>query len=314
MSFEIKDLTGLGAPITKLIEVLGAGFGTLYRPRAIRLEAVAQAKALALIGDAETSVMTSRKNALALADAQRPQFKLASEVLDERVTERLTHRETKRQDNLEAIASAAAAHLPEQVSKEPVDEDWKTRFFTIAEDVSNSDMQDLWGKVLAGEVARPGAFSLRSLETLRNLSQHEAELFRRLRYLTADRGILKVSGNDLSEFGITFEEILDLRAAGLVADGELSLTFALPEATKWLAIEHNGALILLEPQTPEVKSIIFEAFVLTSVGIELKQLIKPELNINYLTKLAIASKDKCSIYLGSAGQAREAFKQLGNSA
>lgn len=310
MVFEIKDITGLGTPITKLIEVLGAGFGTLYRPRAIRLEAAAQAHALGLIGDAETSVMTTRIEALALAQAPRLQLKLASEVLDERVTERLTHRETKRQDNLEAIARAAADHLPKQVSEEPVDDDWKTRFFTIAEDVSNSDMQDLWGKVLAGEVARPGTFSLRSLETLRNLSQHEAELFRKLRYLVTGNGILKLSGDDLKEFGITFEQILDLRAAGLVADGELSVTYALPEGAKWVLVENNGALLLLEPKSSEVKSFTFASFVLTSVGIELRQLIEPEPNINYLTKLAIASKDKCAMFLGSEGQARTAFKQL----
>ena len=41
--FEAKDLIGLSQPLTKLVEVVSSGLGTLYRPREMR--SVADAKA-----------------------------------------------------------------------------------------------------------------------------------------------------------------------------------------------------------------------------------------------------------------------------
>jgi len=43
MAFEIKDLAGLSQPATKLIELVSAAVGTLYRPRAIQSDAAAKA-------------------------------------------------------------------------------------------------------------------------------------------------------------------------------------------------------------------------------------------------------------------------------
>lgn len=109
-------------------------------------------------------------------------------------------------------------------------------------------MQDLWGRVLAGEVAQPGKYSLRSLETLRNLTQREAEAFRHLRYLATDGGyVFKVAGNDLNDFDVTFQDILDLRAAGLVSDGDmLTTTFKPPVGQPFFATPFNGKVLLFE--------------------------------------------------------------------
>jgi hypothetical protein len=38
------------------------------------------------------------------------------------------------------------------VSDTPVDEDWIVRFFNVVEDISDEMMQQLWGRILAGEV------------------------------------------------------------------------------------------------------------------------------------------------------------------
>jgi hypothetical protein len=53
--------------------------------------------------------------------------------------------------------------------------DWFVRFYEEAGNVSDEMMQDLWAKTLAGEVNKPGSFSLRTLDTLKNMSQEEAE-------------------------------------------------------------------------------------------------------------------------------------------
>src|SRR5690606_25427708 len=110
----------------------------------------------------------------------------------------------------------------QSVTDEPLDEDWKTRFFNIAEDISNEEMQSLWGKILAGEIKQPKSYSLRTLELLKNLSKEEAEVFTKfaqLRITTANNNVIynEDHGEFLkSEFGITFLDRLLLTELGLI--------------------------------------------------------------------------------------------------
>lgn len=53
--------------------------------------------------------------------------------------------------------------------------DWFVRFFEDSGNISDEKIQDLWAKVLAGEIEQPGSFSLRTLDVLRSLSKSEAE-------------------------------------------------------------------------------------------------------------------------------------------
>lgn len=311
MTFEIKDLTGFGAPITKLIEVVGSGIGIWYRPRAIRNDANATAYAIRVVGDAQTDVERKRTETLALS--KHVLEATVEKGLAERTNTRLQYQEERRQNNLEAVANAAATHLPTDVSTDPVDDDWKARFFAVAEDVSNADMQDLWGKVLAGEVARPGSFSLRALEVLRNISQPEAVIFQRMCNLISDRNsILKIDLDNMDGMGLTYDEILKLRGAGLLAAGDnLNVAFAMPLGEKSILVSHCNGLLLIETTAQPVEKIMFNAFSLTSVGVELSDLIQPVPNMSYLTKFADAMRPKCTLRLGQAGQPLETFTTLG---
>lgn len=311
---DIKDLAGLSQPLTKLIEVLSSGMGTIYRPIGIRREAAAHADATRLLGAAQLEVEVTRAHALAVSDASKKLVLAEANVrIEERVQARLEHRELRRQGNLEAIAEAAVSHLPEQVSSIAVDEDWKARFFNIAEDVSNTEMQDLWGKILAGEVARPGTYSVRTLEILKNLSQREAEAFQKLRYLALDVGhVLKVgSMAHFNEFGLIFDDILNLREAGLLADGDmLSLELTISDDKTYFVLAFNGKGLLIETPKEGPKTIALESFVLTAAGIQLISLIEPQPNTEYLRNMAAANKDKARFYFGTPGSPRETFEKL----
>lgn len=57
----------------------------------------------------------------------------------------------------------------------PLDEDWQTRFYRYASDISTEQGQMLWAKLLAGEIRQPGSFSLQALDILRNLTKENAE-------------------------------------------------------------------------------------------------------------------------------------------
>jgi len=63
------------------------------------------------------------------------------------------------------------------VAQEPVKEDWAAQFFEHCQDVSDEQMQVVWSKILAGEVAQPCSFSMRTLHAVKMLRSGDANTF-----------------------------------------------------------------------------------------------------------------------------------------
>ena len=73
------------------------------------------------------------------------------------------------------------ASIPDgEVSDAAVDQDWFTQFRDKAEKVSDENMQQLWAKVLAGEVKEPGTTSLHAIDFLSKMSKQDAQLIEKL--------------------------------------------------------------------------------------------------------------------------------------
>lgn len=81
------------------------------------------------------------------------------------------------------VAQSAAEHLAtakiEDSGKEstPPDNDWMNVFMRFSEDASSERLQDLFGRILAGQVLRPHAFGLGTIRTLSELDQGIANDF-----------------------------------------------------------------------------------------------------------------------------------------
>ena len=56
-----------------------------------------------------------------------------------------------------------------------IEDDWLNLFARLAEDKSSEALQGLFGKILAGEIRRPGSFSLRTVRLLATISKNDAE-------------------------------------------------------------------------------------------------------------------------------------------
>lgn len=82
----------------------------------------------------------------------------------------------RKQTNIESILGLAQHYCPPVTSQGEPDPDWIERFLELAEDTSNSNIQKLWAKVLAGEVINPGSFSYKSLITLKHITPKEADV------------------------------------------------------------------------------------------------------------------------------------------
>lgn len=292
---EVKDILGLGETSTKLIEVIAKGIGTAWNPIQIRLEASAKAYEIKKIAEAVNSTNDAQKsieynggNLTVISDKGYFPTEVYAE-LSTRITDRTMYQQAKKQLNLENTIYFAKEEFisGETVSNEPLDDDWITRFFNIAEDINNEQMQHLWGRILAGEVKQPKSFSLRTLEVLRNLSPAEAEIFHKVsQYAIEDSAghfIIKDLNYLEKNFDIKFSDLLLLTDLGLLSSTEgISISYHGNDANgekETLIIGKNAILIKREKNAPKF-SINIYAF--TTVGKELSQLIESTSNENYI--------------------------------
>ena len=290
MDFEIKDLAGVSEPLKKFIEVVSAGIGACYRPRGMRNEADSHAYAIKAIAAAEAEAEEIKR--IAQANGQIASITaLAGENpgLIERARVRLVMREIEGQRNIEAIAENALPLLPETVSDKPVSDDWRRKFFLEAENICDKDLQLLWGKVLAGEVASPGSYGLRTLEVLKHLSKEEAEFFRQACAIAFEDGWIMKPAVDpsrgLQPYGLDYDALLVLRDAGLLFDGDTLIK----DGTNWanvpsVILANNG--IYMQISGPHLQGQQIPSLPFTRAGRELQNLLPPNPCMPFLQAVA----------------------------
>ncbi|GAB2544676.1 DUF2806 domain-containing protein [Rhodanobacter koreensis] len=155
ISIDAKGVSKVGKA---LIEKVADGIGGLYRPTQIVRVAKAQAKADLITANAAIEVDEFQRRAM----------------------QRFVVEEVKRQSNIEAITTAAIPLLDESAEPEKLDDDWISNFFEKSRIVSDTEMQSLWSKVLAGEANDPGKYARRTVNLISDLDKSDAELFSEL--------------------------------------------------------------------------------------------------------------------------------------
>lgn len=296
---EIKDLAGLSDPLKKLIEVVSAGVGGLSKPYLIRKTADAKAYEIKKIAEAikenqdDLKTIGFNEEKLSLMSLDYDYLK-SNHSLEHRTEQRIEYKEQKRQKNIEAVTQKAAEDLESEtfVSGESVDEDWTTRFFDYAEDISSEDMQGLWGKILSGEIKKPKSYSLRTLDILRNLSTEEAETFIKFGTLairsTGNAFILNFENESLlkEEYQLSFREKLLLQELGLLSANDLSFQVKKTGGESTRLIFTNGKRIVIYEKLPNKPDQEIPVLVFTKIGTELLQLVKTEIGADYIQLLA----------------------------
>ncbi len=236
MMIDIKDLAGLSEPLKRLIDVTAEGIGAISRPLLIKANANAKAFEIRTIAQAIADnqkllgTMKYEEGNVIIESTPNQEILPAPENdVEQRIIMRVAYQQAKKQSNIEQVIQHAAEDLKseQEVAHEKPDSDWITRFFDISEDISTDHMQVLWGKILAGEIKKPGSYSLRTLELLKNINQQEAELFVRtckIAFATNDKVFIpnQDNGKYLAEkFGLTFTDFLSLREIGLLVMNDL---------------------------------------------------------------------------------------------
>ncbi|AWI26867.1 DUF2806 domain-containing protein [Flavobacterium pallidum] len=284
-----------GKPLEKLIEVISIGIGKLYRPKEIRKIADAEAYKIEVI---EKAIAKSKVNSLEI-DFEYKQ----------KIDSRIYHIEAKRQLNIENITYKVAEQLQNEthVSEENLDDDWISRFFDTVQDISNDDMQILWSRILYGEIKRPKSFSLRTLEFLKNLSQDDAKLLKKISKfcLSASNDNNFILYNPCHQlytdkWDFTYREFLYLTELGILSPHEASYIIADKVMGSEIGFGHGNKAIIFKS---EIDGLYFgiNATPFTKLGNELLRLIEKEVTEDYLhefIRIALKNKQNVTVTLG----------------
>ena len=144
------------------------------------------------------------------------------------------------------IADGNNAQKAKIFAEKSYDFDWFLRFYEAAGNISDEQMQDIWARILSGEINCPGSFSLRTIDVLRNMSKNDAELFNKICSYVIDvesDAFLPNYETYLEKSGITYSEIMRLGEIGLInSNGFLSLKITVPPEGRM--VFHNSRLLI----------------------------------------------------------------------
>ena len=272
----------------KLLDYLASGIGAtagpLFRPwqaymegHAKRISARADADALAIIAQAQAD---ARQYLVAPgADLQG-----AVEITHENIMQRIEFQERKRLANIRSVVESAAEELSDkEVPDIEPDHDWTACFFDCVQDVSSEHMQKLWGKVLSGEVESPGRTSLRTLETLRNMTQREAELFGELAGYVIRGEFVFYHGGFVENLGtMKYKDLLHLQDCGLVNAGHSLGWTSIWADRNELVLPYQGDALLITKGKNALEKLELPAVLLTAAGKELFRIAQGEVHMAYL--------------------------------
>ena len=218
----------------------------------------------------------------------------------------------KQQLNIETIMAMAMDFCPDVTCNGQPDSDWVERFIALCEDTSNESMQKLWAKILAGETVSPGTFSIKSLQTLKQMTQREADALQKCTaicgYNEKDNSHLillgfykkpslfdllrkgnKVSFN-LGKAGISFPDVLTLMDIGLIYRKEIES--AALKAGQEMNLTFLTQRVALKPKNND---LVLSYYKFTQTGDELRKLINTPVNKTYKHLLNSALEEEFEV-------------------
>ena len=245
------DLSNLSKPADTLIKKISDAVGGIFEPAQIRR--IARAKADAALVNAESEIQ--------ITDLHR------------RAARRWIEEEAQRQKNIEDVTVGALPDLNEESSPDTIEDDWITNFFDKSRIVSDSEMQTLWSRVLAGEANRPGTYSKRTVNFLSDLDKAEAELFSTLCGFCWVFGnvtplVFDTQAEMYQQYEINFGTLSHLESIGLIRFNNLT-GFVNKRLPKRFVLHYYGRPLVLEMPKESDNEIGIGHVLLTRIGQEL---------------------------------------------
>lgn len=232
------------------------------------------------IEDEKLKIISPEKDKLVIEQkAGETNINLTTNNIENRAIDRLFTQQIRKQDNIEKVLQIAYNETAneQEVSGEPVNEDWLNRFFNYAEDVSNEDMQTIWGKILAGEIKQPNSYSIRVLELLKNITKSEADVFLefvKYSFFSGGRDCVLQELVNSDENNLKFENLLLLTELNLLSLQPLKLR-----------LDDNGIVVYGKWILRMLPKYDREVHVFSLIGSQLAKLATDVKDLKYLKSI-----------------------------
>lgn len=214
---------------------------------------------------------------IAKAEAEAAIIKAQSEIqitdLHRRAMHRFIEEEGQKQKNIEEITNRALPQLLEGSDASKMEDDWVTNFFDKSRIVSDSEMQDLWARVLAGEANAPGTYAKRTVNFLGDLDKSDAEQFAALCGFGWIVGnivplVFDVEAEIYNKHGVNFNSLIHLESIGLIQFNNLG-GYRRLKLPKKFAVAYYSTPLVLELAKDLDNELGIGVVLLTKVGQEL---------------------------------------------
>jgi hypothetical protein len=199
---------------------------------------------------------------------------------------------------LENKAAAARCAVEELVNTQPLNDeapdaeisaDWLNYFSDIAAQKSDPEMQRLMGRILAGEIRKPGSFSPMTISVLSTLTPVVAQRFELLCSVALEEQdaclILKsifpqFEAKGIPEIGFTYIDFLALRQHQLLATDQGS-TLEIDSGEEFIVSNCGQRFILGSSGAQQIQCALF-----SQVGVEMRRLVSPKAVPWFIEKLS----------------------------
>lgn len=281
------NLGDLSKPATVLIEKISDAVGGVFKP--YQIKRIAKAKAEASLIEAESQIQITE--------------------LHRRAMYRFVEEEAQKQANIESITSKAIPLLEYKSEPENVDDDWITNFFDKCRIVSDSEMQQLWSRILANEANAPGAFSRRTVNLISDLEKRDADLFTALcRFIwmigNVTPLVFDTQNAIYNQHGINFNSLSHLEALGLVQFNVVG-KFQRLNLPKQLTVFYYGTPVELTFPKDADNSLRLGKVLLTNAGQELAPICGSQAIPEYMDYICKRWTDQKLIHEKATAQSDE---------
>ncbi|BAL77003.1 DUF2806 domain-containing protein [Bradyrhizobium cosmicum] len=192
-----------------------------------------------------------------------------------------TDEEKRKLENRAATLSIAVDELNQKGlqkdAENEIEDDWLNLYAKIAEDKTSEELQSLFGKILAGEIQRPGTYSLRTLQFLSTLSKSDAQQISNF-FSFVVSGVFVPIGPGETPFGPSFPSRILMEELGLASQPNTlgGLAWNIEVAPKRnLVLSCSGYGLLITNQTERSMRFQIECQVLTTPARELFRIANP---------------------------------------
>ena len=272
---ELSAISGLPAEARKFTQIIMEWM----LPSRVRKQADAVKYAIEQIMPAAASQALKIKSFMFDKDGVRIEGEQSEKPLNlsQRAQLRIEAEDERQQTNIESVLHHGFREtfaLPQgQTHEDRPNEDWMARFFSIVPDISDMEMQMLWGRILSGEINSPGSYRLRTLDLLKNISSKEALIFSKFARLTFNYRFIFFDEAKLKDFDIIYDDILNMEAIGLVQRNLFLVAGEADRKKGRLEIRYNGRVFAMnisrDKSFPDMSCIC-----LTPSGTELASLTR----------------------------------------